>query len=104
MKHFILSMTLVLSVLSLQAQRSVAAGKSDLSVFPNPACDFISVQDNHELVGQVAIYSLIGRKLKEFDFNKGEQYPIGDLPKGMYLVQLIDKNREIIKTQKIDKR
>jgi hypothetical protein len=103
MKHFILSVVLVLGAWGLQAQQTVS-GKADLSVFPNPACDLISVRDNNDVVGQVAVYSLIGRKLKEFDFSKGEQYPIGDLPKGMYLVQLLDKNREIIKTQKIDKR
>jgi len=103
MKFFLLSIVFVLSAWSLEAQRA-AIGKSDLSVFPNPANEFISVQDNNDVVGQLAVYSLIGRKLKEFDYVKGEQYPIGDLPKGMYLIQVLDKNREILKTQKIDKR
>lgn len=103
MKYLLLAMVLALGTVSLKAQSPVI-GKSDLSVFPNPANEFISVKDNNDIVGQIAIYSLIGRKLKEFDYVKGEHYPISDLPKGMYLVQVLDKNREILKTQKIDKR
>jgi len=35
---------------------------------------------------------------------KGDQYYILDLIKGMYLVQLLDKNKRILTTQKMEKR
>ncbi|MEO6038521.1 MAG: T9SS type A sorting domain-containing protein [Saprospiraceae bacterium] len=101
MKHFFLVFALVLGGIAAKAQ-SVA--KTDLTVYPNPTAEFISVQDNNEVVGYLAVYNIVGRKLKEFEFAKGDQYSLLDLPKGMYLVQIQDHNRRIITTQKIDKR
>jgi hypothetical protein len=81
-----------------------AHAKADLTVYPNPVTDYISVQDNHDAVGQVLVFSLVGRRVKTFDHVKGEQYYVADLPKGMYLVQLVDKNQRILTTHKLEKR
>jgi len=87
--------------LSVHAQNS---SKADLSVYPNPTAEYLSVNDNSDAVGYVAIFNLVGKKVKEFDFVKGESMFVADLPKGMYLVQLQDRNRKSVKTQKVDKR
>jgi hypothetical protein len=87
--------------LSVHAQNS---SKADLSVYPNPTAEYISVNDNSDAIGFVAIFNLVGKKVKEFDFVKGESMFVADLPKGMYLVQLQDRNRKTVKTQKVDKR
>lgn len=101
MKHFLLSIAFVLSAAALGAQTNA---KLELSVFPNPATEYISVKDNSDLVGEVSVFSIVGRKVKEYTYTKGEQYYIGDLPKGMYLVQLIDHNDRILTTHKMEKR
>jgi len=101
MKHFLLSVAFVLSVVALGAQTNA---KLELSVFPNPATEYISVKDNTDLVGEVGVFSLVGRKVKGYTYTKGEQYYVGDLPKGMYLVQLIDHSQRILTTHKIEKR
>ncbi|MEO6759177.1 MAG: T9SS type A sorting domain-containing protein [Saprospiraceae bacterium] len=101
MKRFLLVLALLWGGLAVNAQRSA---KVDLTVYPNPTIEFISVQDNNDVVGFLAVYNIVGRKLKEFEFAKGDQYSLLDLPKGMYLVQIQDRNRHIITTQKIDKR
>jgi hypothetical protein len=87
--------------LSVHAQNS---SKADLSVYPNPTAEYLSVNDNSDAIGFVAIFNLVGKKVKEFDFVKGESMFVADLPKGMYLVQLQDRNRKTVKTQKVDKR
>ena len=87
--------------LSVHAQNS---SKADLSVYPNPTAEYISVNGNSDAIGFVAIFNLVGKKVKEFDFVKGESMFVADLPKGMYLVQLQDRNRKTVKTQKVDKR
>ena len=92
---------MVLGSIAMKAQSSA---KTDLTVYPNPTAEFISVQDKSEIVGFLAVYNIVGRKLKEFEFVKGDQYSLLDLPKGMYLVQIQDRSRRIITTQKIDKR
>ena len=87
--------------LSVHAQNS---SKADLSVYPNPTAEYISVNDNNDAVGVIAIFNLVGKKVKEFDFVKGESLFVADLPKGMYLVQIQNRGRQVLKTQKVDKR
>lgn len=86
---------------AVQAQNS---NKADLSVYPNPTTEYISVNDNNDAVSFVAIYNLVGKKVKEFEYTKGESLFVADLPKGMYLVQVQNRGREVLKTQKVDKR
>jgi hypothetical protein len=101
MKRILLVSAFVLTVAAIQAQNN---SKPDLSVFPNPATEFITVQDKNDAVGFVYVFNLVGKKVKEFEFVKGDQYYIADLPKGMYLVQILDRNKHGLTTQKIEKR
>jgi hypothetical protein len=101
MKQCLLLVAFLLFGLSLRSQTTA---KSVLSIFPNPATEFISVNDHTDQVGEIAIYNMVGRRIKLFEFVKGENYSVADLPKGMYLVQLIDKAKQVITTQKVDKR
>ena len=87
----------------MQAQQANPA-KPELSVFPNPVIDNFSIHDQNDAVSEVLVFNLIGKRVKTFEHTKGEYHYIGDLPKGVYLVQLIDKGKRIITTQKIDKR
>jgi hypothetical protein len=81
-----------------------SASLPDLSVYPNPTTEFISVKDQQDAVGHLAVFNIMGRKVREFEYTKGERYSILDLPKGLYLVQIQDKNRKVITTQKVEKR
>ncbi len=90
-------------VFSVAAQAQITT-KADLSVYPNPTTEYISVNDNNDAVGFIAIFNLVGKKVKEFDFIKGESLFVADLPKGMYLVQIQNRSRQVLKTQKVDKR
>jgi hypothetical protein len=100
MKQFLLVFAFVLGGIVLHAQ----SPKPDLSVYPNPATEYIFVQDNNDAVSEIQIVNLIGKKVKVFAYNKGEQFYIADLPKGMYLVQILDHNKSILTTQKLEKR
>lgn len=101
MKHFLPLIIFLLAGLSLQAQNST---KINLTVYPNPTSDYISVNDMNDEVGYVVVFNLVGKKIKEFDFVKGESLFVADLPKSVYLVQIQDRKRQILKTQKVDKR
>lgn len=86
---------------AVQSQNAI---KADLSIYPNPTTEYISITDNSDAVGYIAIFNLVGKKVKEFDFVKGESLFVADLPKGMYLVQIQNRTRQVLKTQKVDKR
>lgn len=101
MKHFLPFLFVLLFSVVSKAQNSA---KADLSVYPNPTTEYISVKDNNDAVGYIAVFNLVGKKVKDFEFVKGESIFVADLPKGMYLVQIQDRKREVLKTQKVDKR
>ena len=75
----------------------------EIKVFPNPATEFFSITDNSE-IASFAILNVVGKKIKTFDFYAGEKYSIADLPSGLYLIQVYDSGREIITTQRLNKR
>ena len=101
MRYFLPFFFFLLVTMAVQAQNS---SKADLSVFPNPTTEYISITDHNDAVGHIAIFNLVGKKVKEFEFVKGESFFVADLPKGMYLVQIQDRARQVLKTQKVDKR
>lgn len=101
MKRILLCLAFVLTGIALRAQSS---SKPDLSVFPNPATEYIAVQDKNDAVGYLSVFNMVGKKVKEFEVVKGEQYSVADLPKGMYLVQILDRSKRNLTTRKIEKR
>ena len=75
----------------------------DLRVYPNPTTEYIKV-NNNDIVGQIAVYNLAGRKIKSFNYSDGQKYYLGDLPRGMYLVQLISTNQRRLATRRLSVR
>lgn len=102
------TLLLLFFVLSAKAAFSQSAFKGldrpDLAIYPNPAVEFIAVNDEEATVKQIVIFNLVGKKVRSFDAMPNERFPIGDLPKGMYLVQLLDGENKIINTQKVNKK
>ena len=114
----------VLVVISLSAQRtncidctyeyernpkasaeSKEVNKTDLTIYPNPTIDFIGIKNtDSNKVARIAIYNLVGKKMKSFPVIEGKKYYIADLPEGLYLVQMIGTDTKVIRTQRMTKR
>lgn len=76
-------------------------GTEQISIYPNPASDFISVSNDDNLRA-IVLYNIVGRKIRQFDIeHSGAQYDIRDLPDGLYSVHLIGKNNKVISTQRL---
>ncbi|PSR12132.1 MAG: hypothetical protein DA408_14310 [Bacteroidetes bacterium] len=106
MKHLILLFSFCLLTSFAFGQGSLAYGGSstksiDVQVYPNPASDYVKVTDNSE-VRQVAVFNLAGRKIKSYNYSIGEQYFVGDLPRGMYLIQLVGEENRRLATRRIN--
>lgn len=102
MNRYIFTLIFIFSGLFLGAQTT--ARGVDFSVFPNPTTEFISVVDANNSISTIEVYNLVGKKVKTFAFHAGEKYVVADLPKGMYLVRILDKEKSILSTQKVNKR
>jgi hypothetical protein len=73
-------------------------------VFPNPATEFIMLQDDNNTVKHIEIYNIIGRKIGAHNVgSKDEKYDIANLPQGMYMVRMLDGKGNIVRTQRISK-
>ena len=77
--------------------------KKSIKIYPNPAFNFIGISELSN-VSNIIIYNLVGRKMKMFAAQKGEKYNVSDLPKGMYLVQLLTTNGKVLTTKRLSKK
>lgn len=84
---------------SFSASKNVA-----VTVYPNPATDYIALNDDNERVTKIELYNLTGRQMRSFAASKGEKYGVYDLPGGVYFIRLLDKSNRIVTTQRINKR
>ncbi len=78
--------------------------KSNLRVAPNPVQDYFSIIDDNEIVEEVTIYNMIGKQMKVFkSVDTGLRYNISDFPDGIYIIRLLSKNGNTLKTLRINK-
>ena len=76
----------------------------NVRIFPNPATSYIGL-DNGRTVKHLVIFNMVGRRVKDFEvFRTDAQYYVGDLPSGMYLVQLLGENQQVLSTKRLNKR
>jgi len=81
-------------------QHQAAAPK----IYPNPAIEYIYLKDDLNKVKLIEIYNVVGRKLLKFSINhSNDKYDISKLPRGMYMVRMLDKRGTIVRTQRISK-
>lgn len=103
MKHTLLFIFFLFCSLQLGAQSAAFQGQSeDLRVFPNPVVNYFQIGYS-DRVKRVQLVNTIGRKVRSFDYDNKAQYDISDLPRGFYLVQLLDSKNAVVQTQRISK-
>jgi hypothetical protein len=87
-----------------QSSGAVTAKTANQRVFPNPATDYIMLQDDDNSVKIIEVYNVIGRKVLQYRVGTAaEKYDISELPLGMYMVRMLDGKGNIMRTQRISK-
>ncbi|NIF03949.1 T9SS type A sorting domain-containing protein [Chryseobacterium sp. Tr-659] len=82
---------------------SNAVKKENLTVYPNPAQDFIGFKGNTENYTKANIYSLDGKLIKTSDMKSGN-IQISDLPPASYFIEVSGKNAGDSKNTKFIKK
>ncbi|NRB61843.1 MAG: T9SS type A sorting domain-containing protein [Saprospiraceae bacterium] len=114
MKQFLLCLAAILFINIAQAQTSTnrdwmspfdkKEATEQIQVFPNPAVSHISLT-SVEGIKEVAVYNLVGRKIKTFtNISIDKKLYIGDLTKGIYLIQIINRQNKIVTTRRVSKK
>ena len=81
---------------------TVDVTRQQIKVYPNPSTGLFSVKAGKQLA-TVQVFSLTGQIVKSFTYNDGQWYDISDLPKGTYLVRLIDRDAQQLVTKLMHK-
>jgi len=70
-----------------------------VTVFPNPTSDFIQINSGKRTIERVRIYDVNGKLVYQEQNNDGASLfiYIGDLPVGIYSVELLSKNEKAIR-------
>lgn len=76
--------------------------KIDLKIFPNPVETELGITDNAQ-VKWIKIYNTLGGIVKTFEYEIGALYYVGELPRGVYLVQFSDARNEVVTTKRMRK-
>jgi hypothetical protein len=74
-----------------------------IEVYPNPVSEFLVVS-GQKLAGiSIEMYNLLGQKMSPSIEAKNQGYRLGvqTLPEGIYLLQVSDKNHNLIKTERL---
>ncbi len=81
---------------------TVDVNRQQIKVYPNPSTGLFSVKAGKQLA-TVQVFSLTGQQVKNFTYNDGQWYDISDLPKGTYMVRLIDRDAQQLVTKLMHK-
>ena len=73
-----------------------------LKIYPNPASDYFRLTRTQE-IQQLVVYNILGRQVQTFDIQNGKSYDISNLPSGVYLIAMIDKELDTVKTLRLQK-
>ncbi len=112
MKHLLLLLTFAAFTTTLftQSFRSSScqgcksgAVQTEAKVFPNPATEYIELSASNRAT-LLIIFNLVGREIKRFTIKPKHRYYIGNLPNGLYLVQILDEKNQPLATLRLSKK
>ena len=74
-----------------------------LTIYPNPATNFFMLK-NGDHISRVQVYNLVGRQVyNQSHAGKNAEHRVAELPRGMYLVKLLDRKGKVAATQRLNK-
>lgn len=82
--------------------KSTNANSANVSVYPNPAQGDLNVTFDRKMgVEKIAIYNLIGKKVKSYRVaGESAKLNISDTPSGIYFVRLMNNSGQVLATRR----
>ena len=86
------TITVIGTSLSVEGQEL----ERSIQLYPNPVKDILSIKSEAIVISKVAIYSVLGKKIKEVKSNF-ESIGISNLSKGLYIIRIFSDKGSITK-------
>lgn len=75
-----------------------------IKLFPNPAGDYFRIENGFN-IKQIEVINVLGKVVKVYSpQSQSENFYIGDLSTGLYLVRMLNKNNDVVKTIRLQKK
>ena len=111
MKHFYLSILMIILCIGWTSdanaqsilQESNAIKTSKISLYPNPASDFFSINAGDKKIKNISISNIVGKEIIRLDANANLTYDIEGLKRGIYIIRVFDIEDKMIKALKLSK-
>lgn len=92
------------NIIDTEDQAAVKEGDHNPRIYPNPVHDRFFL-DNAPPLSRIEVYNTLGRRVKSFSNPQlGDSYDATDLPQGVYLLSLIDKQGKVLRTIRLLRR
>lgn len=73
-----------------------------INIFPNPATDYFMLSETKE-IDRIIVYNILGQQVKTFEVNGNQYFEINDFPNGNYVINLMNKDQEMLKALRLQK-
>lgn len=78
---------------------------SDYKIFPNPGTgNFYVSANSNEGVNKINVLNILGKQILKLNFQSGMNLDLNSMHDGIYLVQFLNAENQVLRTQKILKR
>lgn len=77
--------------------------KAAVKVFPNPTDSYFTLTEN-PYVKEVQIFNIVGKRMLFTPYQDGTAVNVSSFPNGLYLVRMLDRDGEVLKTTRLTKR
>ncbi len=74
----------------------------NIEVYPNPTAGQFNITDN-PLVKEISVYNMMGQKMCQYPHMNGKSHDLGHIANGLYFVNLLDENGQLLKTVRMAK-
>lgn len=74
----------------------------EIQLYPNPVKSILHVVSNLKILSKIRVFDTNGKKVLDADLTE-KQVDLSQLPRGMYLVKIMDQHDKIITSSKIIK-
>jgi len=75
----------------------------ELSVYPNPAAEYFSITPD-DRVRSIQVFNIVGKLVETFQVEyQSDKYYIDNIPNGLYLIRMLDKDSSVLKTIRLSK-
>lgn len=97
------TMTAIFRFIQMRPNSTERVSETEVTLYPNPTVDHFNIRSDRN-IGSVVVYDLLGKEmLQKKAYGPQVRVQAGYLPKGVYIVRVLDEEGQVITTRRLRK-